>query len=222
MAGKNTKTTDIQSNMPTTKKTSKKTKEVKEEAPPKVVEEKKTTKKVVKEEPAPVEQPAAPPAEPVEAPGLELDTEWLNIYQELAQINEQVNELEKRRRLLLKQADKFAKRVVAKAKKSTKRKQTNKSGKAPSGFAKPGPVSAELCQFFGKEEGTHLARTQVTKMLTEYILTNNMQNPECKKEIILDKKLADLLGVPIDTKTTYFTMQQHLASHYKPNTVAAN
>lgn len=215
MAGKNTKTSNI-TTMPSAKKATKKTKEVKEEVPaPVQVEEKKSKKVVVEEVPVAADVPTEVSAVP------ELDVEWLNIYNELAQINEKVQELEKKRRILLKQADKFAKRVVAKAKKNTKRKQTNKANKPPSGFAKPGPVSAELCQFFGKEPGTLLARTQVTKMLTEYILENKMQNPDCKKEIILDKKLADLLGVPIDSKTTYFSMQQHMAHHYKP-AVAAN
>ena len=215
MAGKNTKSSDI-TPMPSAKKATKKVKDVKEDiVPVKPVEEKKS-KKVVKE-PVVEEAPATTDAPVVP----ELDVEWLNIYTELTQINEQVLELEKKRRLLLKQADKFAKRVVVKAKKNTKRKQTNKSNKPPSGFAKPGPVSAELCQFFGKEAGTLLARTQVTKMLTEYILEHKMQNPECKKEIILDKKLADLLKVPLDSKTTYFSMQQHMAHHYKP-AVAAN
>ena len=220
MAGKNTKSSDI-TQMPSAKKATKKTKEVKDEPVPVKPTEDKKSKKVVKEEPVVEVVAVTPEATAV----VELDEEWLNIYTELTQINEQVLELEKKRRLLLKQADKFAKRVVVKAKKNTKRKQTNKGTKTPSGFAKPGPVSAELCQFFGMEPGTLLARTQVTKMLTEYILEHKMQNPDCKKEIILDKKLADLLKVPIDSKTTYFSMQQHMAHHYKPavaQAVAAN
>ena len=41
--------------------------------------------------------------------------------------------------------------------------------KEPSGFAKPTLISNELCDFLSKPNGTEMARTEVTKYLTQYI-----------------------------------------------------
>ena len=56
----------------------------------------------------------------------------------------------------------------------------------PSGFAKPTVISDELCFFLGKPNGTEMARTEVTKYITQYIKENNLQSVENKKKIIPD------------------------------------
>merc|ERR1711907_286028 len=45
----------------------------------------------------------------------------------------------------------------------------------PSGFAKPTKISKELCDFLNVEHGKEMARTEVTKYLTEYIRNHNLQ-----------------------------------------------
>jgi chromatin remodeling complex protein RSC6 len=59
----------------------------------------------------------------------------------------------------------------------------NKPKRAPSGFAKPTEISHELCDFLGKEYGTEMARTEVTKYLTQYIKQHNLQEPADKRKI---------------------------------------
>ena len=48
-------------------------------------------------------------------------------------------------------------------------KSKNKGNRQPSGFAKPSKVTKELCDFMKKEEGTDIARTEVTRALVAYI-----------------------------------------------------
>jgi chromatin remodeling complex protein RSC6 len=86
--------------------------------------------------------------------------------------------------------------------------------KEPSGFAKPSLLSDELCDFLNIDHGSKLARTEVTKKLTTYIKENNLQNPENRRQIILDDKLKLLLNVAEGTVVTFFNIQRFL-SHYK-------
>jgi chromatin remodeling complex protein RSC6 len=99
--------------------------------------------------------------------------------------------------------------------KQQKKKKTNVDNK-PHGFAIPSKVSLELCLFMGKEPGSLIARTEVTKKLTEYITTNQLQNPENRRQIIPDKKLLSLLGEDAkDVFLTHFTMQKFINRHFE-------
>ena len=51
-------------------------------------------------------------------------------------------------------------------------KSKNKGNRKPSGFAVPTKISPKLCDFMGVEEGTKLARTEVTKYISKYIKEN--------------------------------------------------
>ena len=74
-----------------------------------------------------------------------------------------------------------------------KRKMGNRK---PSGFAKPGPVSDELCLFMNKEKGTHMARTEVTNTLyPKYIKDKSLVNNDNKKIIVPNPELKSLLAV---------------------------
>ena len=64
--------------------------------------------------------------------------------------------------------------------KRSNRRRNNKP-RAPSGFAKPTYLSQTLCDFLNVPLGSMMARTEVTKRLTNYIKENNCQNPENKK-----------------------------------------
>jgi hypothetical protein len=88
-----------------------------------------------------------------------------------------------------------------------------KAKRSPSGFAKPTDLTPALCTFLGIEEGTQLARTEVTKKITEYIKTHNLQNPANKKIIIPDTTLATLLNNNGE-EVTYFNLQKFLKVHF--------
>lgn len=97
---------------------------------------------------------------------------------------------------------------------SDPRSQPPKPKKEPSGFAKPSRISGELSSFLGVAPETRLARTQVTKLLTEYIKKNDLQCPENRRNIRLDDKLKELLKVPEGTVVTFFNLQKHCKNHY--------
>ena len=98
-------------------------------------------------------------------------------------------------------------------KQSSKRKQ--KSGnRAPSGFVKPTKISNELALFLGKDIGTEMARTAVTKEINAYITMNNLKNPANGREIKPDDKLAKLLKLSPDSELTYFNLQRYMSPHF--------
>ena len=99
-----------------------------------------------------------------------------------------------------------------------KSKKKSKSTRAPSGFAKTSKISKELCAFLNKPVNTEMARTEVTKHLTQYIKQHNLQNPENKKQIQPDSSLAKLLG-PLQQEDkekgyTYFNLQKYMKHHF--------
>lgn len=93
-------------------------------------------------------------------------------------------------------------------------KNKQKVKKAPSGFAKPSKVTNELCKFMNKDEGTEIARTEVTKAIISYIKTNNLEYKENNKLIKADDKLKELLGINDDEELTYFNLQKYMNKHF--------
>ncbi|MGO9134084.1 MAG: SWIB/MDM2 domain-containing protein [Methylovirgula sp.] len=81
--------------------------------------------------------------------------------------------------------------------------------KAPSAFNKPLTPSKELGAVVGTAP---LPRTEVVSKVWEYIRKHKLQNPENKREIIADDKLAAVFGQP---KCTMFEMNKFLAKHLK-------
>ena len=84
-------------------------------------------------------------------------------------------------------------------------------------FDVPVPVSGELCDFLGVEKGQMYSREFVRNSLFEYVKSNNLQNPENKRYILLDttdagRKLGALLNP--DQPLTFFNMQRYLKPHY--------
>lgn len=98
-------------------------------------------------------------------------------------------------------------------------KKVLKTDRKPHGFAVPSVVSDELCQFMGCEPGELVARTDVTKKLTEYIQTHNLQNPQNRRQIVPDETMQRLLGDEAkDVFLTHFTMQKYINRHFKKAT----
>ena len=57
-----------------------------------------------------------------------------------------------------------------------------------------------------------LPRGEVVSKVWEYIKSNNLQNPENRREILADDKLRKVFG---KDKVTMFEMNKHLAQHLK-------
>jgi chromatin remodeling complex protein RSC6 len=95
----------------------------------------------------------------------------------------------------------------------------SKSNKKPSGFAKPIPVTEELCVFMNRPTGTEIARTEVTKALISYIEINNLQDKLKKQNIIPDITLKNLLGISNEEipELNFFNIQKYMNKHFISN-----
>ena len=128
----------------------------------------------------------------------------------------QLNSLQQQVKTLEKSVNKELKGVKKVSEKADKAKP--KKPRAPSGFAKPTKVTKELCDFMNRPEGTEIARTEVTKILSEYIKTNKLQeqNENSKNKIVPDDKLRSLLGISSEESTnlTFFNIQKYMNKHF--------
>lgn len=108
---------------------------------------------------------------------------------------------------------KWSKDVKLALKQSSKRKR--KSGnRAPSGFVKPTKISVELATFLGKEAGSEMARTDVTREINSYIREHKLQDSSNGRKINPDAKLGALLSLKKTDELTYFNLQKYLSPHF--------
>ena len=108
---------------------------------------------------------------------------------------------------------KWSREVTSAQKQSTKRKR--KAGnRAPSGFVKPTKISDELASFLGKEKGTEMARTDVTREINTYIRAHKLQDKDNGRKINPDTKLASLLKLKKNDELTYFNLQKFMSPHF--------
>ena len=96
----------------------------------------------------------------------------------------------------------------------------NRPQRPPSGFAKPTVISTELCNFLGKPEGTEMARTEVTKFLTQYIAEHKLQDQANRRKILPDKPLQKLLLNGPGDEVTYFNLQKYMKVHFPKSKVS--
>ena len=186
-----------------------------------VVEKKaKATKaKATKVEAAPaaepvVASPATTESAEAEAPLAEQSVEFLA---KLNQLSVMISTLKSEYRALEK---KWSREVKAAQKVSSKRKR--KAGnRAPSGFVKPTKISDELASFLGKEKGSEMARTEVTRDINKYIRTHNLQDKDNGRKINPDSKLATLLKLKKTDELTYFNLQRYMSPHFAKATKEA-
>ncbi len=116
----------------------------------------------------------------------------------------------------LQKEDKKANKKTEKKAKRNKNSQAEGGGPRPvSGFAKPSKLSDDLCSFLGVPSGTSMARTDVTRVLNEYIKTNNLQTPTDKRIIVPDEKLKSILSLQDGENLTYFNLQKHIKQHFQ-------
>ncbi len=101
------------------------------------------------------------------------------------------------------------------------KKAKRASDRAPSGFVKPTRISDELANFLGREIGTEMARTAVSKEINAYIRLHNLQRPDNGRFIVPDEKLTTLLKISKEDELSYFNLQRYMKHHFiKANPVA--
>ena len=178
--------------------------------------------------PVKVEAPPPPPvvekvAEPVTDVAVAVEAA-VSLGALFTNLNKTVHDLTSQLSLVkseLKQLEKFVGREMRVLDKFNARKNKNKGNRAPSGFVKPTKISDELATFLGKEPGTLMARTDVTKQITAYIRSNSLQDKANGRLILADEKLKKLLNY--DEKTvadpsqhlSYFNLQRYLSGHFE-------
>lgn len=85
--------------------------------------------------------------------------------------------------------------------------------RASSKFCTPSKISDELAHFLGKEKGTKMARTEVTREIQQYIKINELQYKEDKRYIKPDEKLSTLFKLNDGDELTYFNLQRYISPH---------
>lgn len=134
-------------------------------------------------------------------------------FKKLQELGVTISSLKSEYRILEK---KWSRELKVALKLNSKRKR--KSGnRAPSGFVKPTKISEELADFLGKEHGTEMARTAVTRDINAYIRSNQLQDKDNGRKINPDAKLASLLKLKNTDELTYFNLQKYMSPHFHKN-----
>lgn len=176
---------------------------------------KKTTQatKSVPAEPTPAAP--APPEAPVEAPVADADP----VQGKLDAVSEKLTLLAntiKELQAVVKVLQKDYVKSVKTASKRTRKAVAGGAKRTPSGFAKPAKLSNELCDFLSIPHGSERARTEVTRMLNQYIKTKNLQDPNDKRNINPDPALKKIMNLTDSVKLTYFNLQTYIKHHFVP------
>jgi hypothetical protein len=140
----------------------------------------------------------------------EFATQSTEFLSKLQQMSALISGLKSEFRVLEK---KWSRELKAVQKINSKRKRKT-GARAPSGFVKPTRISDELAGFLGKEKGTEMARTAVTRDINSYIRAHKLQDPENGRKINADTKLASLLKLKKTDELTYFNLQRYMSPHF--------
>jgi upstream activation factor subunit UAF30 len=173
----------------------------------------RATKKAAVKAAAP---PAAPVVEETAAPVEEMDAATIMA----GKMNEYSAKLQQLVGLLstlksdFKTLEKTVSREMKAAQKLANKKRRNTNPRKPSGFTKATPISEELANFLGKSVGTEMARTEVSKEITKYIKSNNLQDASNGRVIKADAKLSKLLRLGKDDELTFFNLQRYMKVHF--------
>ena len=186
---------------------------------------KKTKVTAPKAEPvvAPVKEVAVPASVPVVPEnGVVPLVPEVNMADTFVNMNKMVHDLSTQFALLKAELRTVERQVTKELKvldKINARKQKKKGTRAPSGFVKPTKITVELADFLGKEHGTLMARTEVTKQMTEYIRTHSLQDKKNGRLILPDAKLRKLLKLTDKDTLTYFNLQKYMSPHFEKSVV---
>jgi chromatin remodeling complex protein RSC6 len=181
----------------------------------------KASKKVVAEAAAPVNEvtltPVAAPAAtaaPVAAVAVEASSVALKMTEFSAKLQQLIG-LFSTVKSDFKTLEKVMSREMKLAAKASSKKRRSSGDRKPSGFVKPTVISDELAQFLGKEIGTEMARTEVSKDINTYIRSHNLQDKANGRIIHPDAKLTKLLKVAKGDELTYFNLQRYMKHHFQ-------
>jgi upstream activation factor subunit UAF30 len=100
------------------------------------------------------------------------------------------------------------------ANKSSSKRRRKPGNRSPSGFVKPTLISDELASFLGKQPGTEMARTEVTREINTYIRNHNLQDKSNGRKINPDQSLSKLLKLNATDELTYFNLQRYMSPHF--------
>jgi chromatin remodeling complex protein RSC6 len=175
-------------------------------------------KKVVKVVPTPTLQEAsAPPPAVSDEPVLQestqddqIDTKFQSIYAKLIVVSNAVKELTSVLKVVQKDYSKTVKTAAKRGRKAVAGKRS------PSGFAKPAVLSDELCDFLKIEHKSERARTDVTRLINEYIKANNLQDQNDKRKIVADESLKKIMNLQPTDELSYFNLQKFIKHHFVP------
>ena len=161
----------------------------------------------------PVETSSTVPVVPVAVVSVEeqLSSSFTGLGDRIKSVMGEVKDISRVLKLLQRTV---TKEMKAAAKRSNRKSRKSGVKRAPSGFAKPAVISDQLCEFLGKPSGTEMARTEVTKHLTQYIKTHQLQDQANKRRIIPDEQLSQLLNVGPSDEVTYFNLQKYMKTHF--------
>lgn len=161
---------------------------------------------------APVPAPAVATPPPVEAPvstDVEVDR-FASVLEKLQTFAVDVKDMIATVKTLQKEFNKLKnQKAPRKAKKAA-----GDSKRAPSGFAKPTKLSDQLCEFLNLPAGSSLARTEVTRIINQYVKTNNLQDKVNKRQINPDEKLRSIMTLGENDELTYFNLQRFIKQHF--------
>ena len=110
--------------------------------------------------------------------------------------------------------EKSVSREMKAAQKASAKKRQSSGNRKPSGFVKPARISDELAAFLGKESGTEMSRTDVSKEINAYIVAHKLKNEKNGRIIHTDAKLTKLLKVQKDDELTFFNLQRYMKPHF--------
>lgn len=175
---------------------------------------KKTTETPAAKEPVnEVVQSAAPEVAATEAPKDSTEAVSLKMNEFSAKLQQLIGLLSTVKSDF-KTLEKSVSREMKAAQKASAKKRQSSGNRKPSGFVKPARISDELAAFLGKESGTEMSRTDVSKEINAYIVAHKLKNEKNGRIIHPDAKLTKLLKVQKDDELTFFNLQRYMKPHF--------
>jgi hypothetical protein len=192
-----------------------------------IVEIKEAVPKIKKEKKVAPVAPVAPVVEPkaevevvVEEPSTDSVDELVVIDNIPTKMNDfslklqQVIALLSATKVSFKALEKVVVREFKVSQKASSKKSKRSGNRQPSGFIRPTKISDELAIFLGKEIGSEMARTVVSREINMYVRANNLQNAANGRQIDFNNELKTLLKLEDTDVLTYFNLQRYMKHHF--------
>ncbi len=126
-----------------------------------------------------------------------------NLQNEMKDIQKKMNILKKDYSKLINIKNKLEKK---------KQKQTNI---LQSGFIKPRALSPEICDFLKIDRSSLKGRNEVTSLINNYIVENNLRDSNDRRIILPNEELKNLLKIDDTVSLSYFNIQKYLKIHFR-------